>query len=267
MHLHLEGHGPPLVLIHGWAMHGGVFAPLLRELTAHFECHVVDLPGHGLSEERDGLDLDRGVDRLLAVLPAAPWLGWSLGGMFALEAAVRAPDRVSALIGIAASPRFVVAPDWPHAVEHAVFEQFGADLAADYRATIERFIALEVHGDAHARDEIRWLRERLAERPPSDPRILVDGLAILADGDLRSELPRLTVPSLWIAGQRDRLVPWQAMQAAAAAAPGGQFQRVDRAGHAPFLSYPQAVATAIRGFVVGTGLSHECTRGINPLPL
>ena len=66
MHLHLEGHGPPLVLIHGWAMHGGVFAPLLRELSAHFECHVVDLPGHGLSEERGGLDLDRGVDRLRA---------------------------------------------------------------------------------------------------------------------------------------------------------------------------------------------------------
>ncbi|HWS25836.1 MAG TPA: alpha/beta fold hydrolase, partial [Xanthomonadales bacterium] len=71
--------------------------------------------------------------------------------------------------------------------------------------------------------------------------------------DLRSELPRLAVPSLWIAGQRDRLVPWQAMQAAAQAAPGGRFQRIDRAGHAPFLSYPETVAAAIRGFVVGAG--------------
>ena len=58
MHIETLGSGPDLVLIHGWAMHGGVFAPLLRELSAHFECHVVDLPGHGLSEERDGLFKD-----------------------------------------------------------------------------------------------------------------------------------------------------------------------------------------------------------------
>jgi len=249
MHLHTTGHGPPLILLHGWAMHGGVFAPLVTELAAHFECHLVDLPGHGLSEERDGLDLDRGVERMLQLLPPAPWLGWSLGGLFALEAAVRAPERVRGVIAVAASPRFVVGPDWPHAVAHAVFEEFAADLARDYRATIERFLALEVHGDAHPREEIRWLRERLAERPPSDPRVLDDGLRILADTDLRPELPRLQVPSLWIAGQRDRLVPWQGMQAAAALAPGGQFQRIDRAGHAPFLSQPANVAAAVRGFL------------------
>ena len=94
MHLDIIGRGPPLVLIHGWAMHGGVFAPLLDRLGAHFECHVVDLPGHGLSEERDGLALDATVERLLALLPPAIWLGWSLGGLFALEAAARAPERV-----------------------------------------------------------------------------------------------------------------------------------------------------------------------------
>ncbi len=74
MHLHTTGHGPPLILLHGWAMHGGVFAPLVRELAADFECHLVDLPGHGLSEERDGLALESAVERLLQWLPPAPWL-------------------------------------------------------------------------------------------------------------------------------------------------------------------------------------------------
>ena len=41
------GHGPPLILLHGWAMHGGIFAPLVQALREHHTLHVVDLPGHG----------------------------------------------------------------------------------------------------------------------------------------------------------------------------------------------------------------------------
>ena len=49
MHIEAHGSGPDLVLIHGWAMHGGVFAGLLERLGARFRVHVVDLPGHGLA--------------------------------------------------------------------------------------------------------------------------------------------------------------------------------------------------------------------------
>lgn len=249
MHLHIEGSGPPLVLLHGWAMHAGVYAPLLRELTPHFECHLIDLPGHGRSEERFGMDFDETIERLLALLPVAPWIGWSLGGLIALGAALRAPDRVRSLTMLAASPRFVIGADWPHAVERAVFEDFARDLGSHYARTIERFLMLEVHGDEHAREELRWLRARLCECPPPDPQVLGDGLAILSATDLRAELRALRVASLWLAGQRDRLVPWRGMQAAAGLAPNARFRRIDHAGHAPFLAQPKQVADALRSFL------------------
>ena len=47
LHVEVSGNGPPLVLLHGWAMHGGVFAPLVERLRSRFSLHVVDLPGHG----------------------------------------------------------------------------------------------------------------------------------------------------------------------------------------------------------------------------
>lgn len=245
MHISHRGAGPALVLVHGWAMHSGVFEPLLQHLEQHFRCHLVDLPGHGHSPERSGLNLDHDLDRLLTLLPVAPWLGWSLGAIYAIEAALRAPEHVPALISIAGSPCFVRKSDWPHAVEAEVFERFGCDLHTNYSATIGRFLALEVQGDVAARSEIRWLRERLSQRPAPASAALTDGLALLSDTDLRAQLPSLRVPSYWIAGQHDRLVPSTALQQAAESAPNARFLSVRAAGHAPFLVQPEAIAGAV----------------------
>ena len=246
MHIDTEGHGPPLVLLHGWAMHGGIFRPLAERLRARHTLHLVDLPGHGRSVAHAGpFTLEACADELLARLPVAPWLGWSLGGLVALAAAARQPARIPALVALCASPRFVRAPDWPHAVEAEVFHAFGRELRRDYRATIDRFMALEAHGSDHMREELRELRAHVFERGEPAAHVLADGLHLLEDGDLRATLPQLAMPSLWIAGRRDRLVPWQAMQAAAASAPGGRFLRIDGGGHAPFLSHGDEVAAAI----------------------
>ncbi|MEP7184077.1 MAG: pimeloyl-[acyl-carrier protein] methyl ester esterase, partial [Betaproteobacteria bacterium] len=33
LHVETVGHGPPLVLLHGWAMHSGVWGPLVPHLA------------------------------------------------------------------------------------------------------------------------------------------------------------------------------------------------------------------------------------------
>ncbi len=53
IHVHIEGEGRDLVLLHGWAMHGGIFTDLLPELKQHHRVHVIDLPGHGQSDADD----------------------------------------------------------------------------------------------------------------------------------------------------------------------------------------------------------------------
>lgn len=249
MHIETTGAGPPLVLLHGWAMHAGVFAPLLPALAQRHTLHLVDLPGHGRSPERDGpFALREVARRLVDAVPPAPWLGWSLGGLVALEAALARPERVQALIAIAANPCFVVGPDWPHGVAHAVFDEFARGLATDYRGTIERFLALEVHGSDRATTELRALKRCVFAHGEPAPHVLADGLAILADTDRRHALATLAVPSLWIAGARDRLVPPAALAWAAQHAPGGRFERIAGGGHAPFIGHPDRVLDALAAF-------------------
>lgn len=245
-----SGERPALALIHGWAMHGGLFAPLVDRLGAHYTLHLVDLPGHGHSRE-DATPLDPApvAAELVARIGAAVWLGWSLGGQFALRAALDHPKAVRGLVMLASSPCFVRAPDWPHGVATELFSDFAAALARDYRGTLDGFLALEALGAAHAREDLRELRRQAFARGEPSATALQQGLALLDRLDLRDELPRLTAPSLWICGRRDRLVPAAAMPAAAALAPGARSVVIDNAGHAPFLGAADEVARQIAAFM------------------
>jgi pimeloyl-[acyl-carrier protein] methyl ester esterase len=251
LHVEIRGDGPDLVLLHGWALHGGMWGPWLDELAGNARLHLVDLPGHGESPWPAGLrDLD-GLAR--AVYPAVPrgaaLLGWSLGGMIAIAFARRHPRRLRALVLIATTPKFVAGPDWEHGMRPEVFEDFTRGLTENYGATVQNFLTLQSRGDERALETLRMLRTRLAARGEPDPRALAAGLSVLREADLRDDVPRVDLPALLLAGEHDRLTPPEASRAIATALPSARFRLIERSGHAPFLSHPVEVLGEVRGFL------------------
>ena len=241
------GHGPvPLVLLHGWAMHGGVLSPLVQALANRCTMYVVDLPGHGYSRHC-GLPLEPSAcaAAVARAMPPALWLGWSLGGLIALTAALEQPEQVRGLAMLCATPKFARDEDWPWGSDATLVHQLALDLETDYHATIERFLALEAMGSADPRAELRHLRELAFARGEPELRVLQEGIRILETRDLRARLPGLRQPNAWIAGRRDRLVPPQAMEWSAQQAQG-RFTQIERAGHAPFFTSPDDVAQALQ---------------------
>lgn len=247
LYIHTEGRGDThLVLLHGWAMHGGVFAPLVEALRDRCTLHVVDLPGHGRSRDsKVSLQPAACAKAIAARVPPAMWLGWSLGGLYTLQAALDHPQQVPALAMLCASPRFARGEGWPHAVSPEILRNFGHDLGTDYEGTLERFLALEALGSDCAQADLRKLRaDTFSEHRPG-VRALVDGLDVLEHADLRARLPELAPPSAWIAGRRDRLIPWQAMQWSAGQC-GGVFTCIAGGGHAPFIGHVAEVVAALQ---------------------
>lgn len=256
LHVEVRGSGAPLVLLHGWAMHGGVFAPLAERLGADFELHLVDLPGHGRSRDSAvALEPEAVVDAVAARVPVAPWLGWSLGGMFALRAAAMRPEAVPGLVMVCSAPCFVRdasadgAGDGRYGMSPEIFAGFAQGLREDYHGTLERFIALEAFGSDDARGELRALRSEVFARGEPPASALAQGLDLLRTVDQRPLLPALAVPSLWIGGRRDRVVDPRAMRAASEHTPGAGFVQIEHGGHAPFLTHADEVAAAIAGFL------------------
>ena len=249
MHVETRGRGPSIALIHGWAMHSGLFAPLAERLEDRWTLHLVDLPGHGHAHASTRpLEPALLSAELVEAAPDAVWLGWSLGGQFALRAALDHAERVRGLVMVASSPRFVHGEDWPHGVRPTLFRDFADALSKDFRATLEGFLALEALGSATAQDELRRLRTQAFARGEPSQAALLHGLHLLDTVDARDELRALQVPSLWISGRRDRLVPAGAMPAAAELAPDSESLVIADAGHAPFLGAADAVADAIDAF-------------------
>ncbi|MHC1480753.1 pimeloyl-ACP methyl ester esterase BioH [Frateuria aurantia] len=242
-----RGRGPvAMVWIHGWAMHSGIFEPLVQLLEDQCTLYLVDLPGHGHSADSDvPLGPAACADAIARNVPPAWWLGWSLGGLIAMQAALRHREQVAGLFMLCATPRFTRADDWPHGSELAQLQALAQSLQHDYHGTIDRFLSLEAMGSADPKSELRTLRSETFSR--GEPRLdaLQQGLAILEQTDLRSRLPELRLPGAWIAGRRDRVVHPGQMRAAAAAA-GMDYAEMDHAGHAPFIGHAPELAQILR---------------------
>ena len=183
MKLHSEtiGSGSELVLLHGWGAHSGVWIGLREALAENFTVTCIDLPGHGQSAyDKDVMGtLASLAEAVLAEAPLnAHWLGWSLGGLVAQQAALLEPARIEKLILLGSTPSFVMREEWPYAVDASVFETFYEELFSDADATLLRFISLQTRGSGQASEDVRMLKKVLLNPSPNNF-ALQDGLNLL----------------------------------------------------------------------------------------
>lgn len=235
LHVQSSGQGRDLVMLHGWGLHGGIFDQLAQRLSDRCHVHQIDLPGHGRSEAGP-VGLTNWADAVIEVMPdKAVVMGWSLGGLVAQSLALRYPQRVTQLVLMGTSARLTRHREWPWGVSVNTLTNLVQSLKQDYVDTLQEFLMLQMLGQPGAAVLIRTLRNALLDCPPKKQG-LMQGLDILRDTDLRDRLQDIRMPSLLIAGERDRLAHPDAMSRMQELMPDCEIWRVPRAAHAPFLS-------------------------------
>lgn len=238
------GKGPHLALLHGWGMNSTVWSHLVKPLSKHFTLHLIDLPGMGNSPPVTPYDLLTVSEVVAEHLPnSCTVIGWSLGGLVAMQMAISQPVVVEKLVLIGSTPCFVnhtalsTRAHWRAGVEQTVFEEFAENVAQSYQKSMLNFLTLQCLGSKDANKLLRALRAEFLVQPEPSMQTLQAGLQILQETDLRTQINHINQQTMIVHGDKDRLAPLQAGNWLAQTLPNASIRVINGAAHAPFLSH------------------------------
>ena len=195
--------------------------------------------------------------RLAGKPSGATLVGWSMGGMVALETAIHFPALVRQLILISTSAKFCSAPDYSHGVRPSVLRAMIQGLKRDPRETLERFFAMVYSNNGSGEQKAEDLRHSLR----LDVECLVHGLQYLRSVDLRSRLSDVQSPALIVHGRQDQVISWHAGQWLHERIPGSKLLLLDEADHALPVTTPELLASSMARFLDRDSRSAEAPGG------
>lgn len=239
------GDGPAVVFSHGLLMNHTMFAPQVDALRDGYRVITWDERGHGEAEHDEPWSYWDSAEDLLALLDhlgieSAVLAGMSQGGFLSLRAALRAPERVRALVLIdtqAGVEDPAVVP-----LYQGMTDAWAADGPA--QETLD-FAAAAILGPRA--DEESWKAHWASLPNHRSPQVMHP---LLTRDDLTGRLGEITCPTLVVHGDADASIPVAKAEELVAGLPGAEpLVLVAGAGHASNLTFPEVVNPAIRAFL------------------
>jgi non-heme chloroperoxidase len=211
------GTGQPVVFSHGWPLCADAFEDQMFFLAQNgYRVIAHDRRGHGRSSQPwRGNDLDTYADDLAALVDAldlgnAVHIGHSTGGGEVVRYIGRhGTGRVSKIVLIGAIPPLMLqTPENPGGLPLSVFDAIRAGVLAD-RSQFFKDLSLPFYGynrpGASVSQGVRdsfWLQGMMAGMPAC-----YDCITAFSETDLTEDLKKIDVPTLFLHGDDDQIVP------------------------------------------------------------
>jgi 3-oxoadipate enol-lactonase len=234
----LEGSGPAIVLLHGWALDLDYWNLVVPLLASRFSVLRFDRSGFGLSDGPP--DIHRNVADLEALLQQAGieravLVGMSQGARLAIHFALAHPARVRALV-LDGAPAFDAEPELPMAEFRRQLQTAGV-AAMGSQIQAHPLMQLQVE-DPQARHQLAQLLSRYQGHDLQHTRAASPAPA----------LSRITAPVLVLNGAHDSAGRHDAAQRLATLLPHASRQQLPGAGHLAALDDPAGYALQVITF-------------------
>ncbi len=226
-----------LVFLPGMMCDERLFAAQITALMDQFVTKTADFGSAGTIEDmaRAALALCEG--------PIIP-VGLSMGGIVAMEIAVQAPERIQKLAVIDTNAR----AEKPHVAARRD-PQIAAARAGDLARVMRDELKPNYLADTPNRNAILDLCMDMAMDLGAEV-FERQSNALRSRPDYLDQLGQITVPTMVLYGQYDRLCPAKNHQDIAAAVPNSTLIEIPNAGHLPTLETPDTVTDHLKRFVM-----------------
>lgn len=244
-----RGAGNPLILLHGFPLHRGIWKNQLDPIAAKARTIAFDLPGYGQAatlhcpDSLDGFAAIWDASAHAIASPPAVLLGHSMGGYLALQQYGDHPERVRALI--LTSTRSGADSDEAVAKRHATIARLRQEGPGAFSVETARNLLSPTN--ASNADLFMSVLQIVRSAPVSS--LVPTLLALAGRPDFTDFAREVQVPTLVLWGEEDRVIPPEQGKALAKAIPGAKGVAIPNAGHLPFLENPSAFNAAVLEFL------------------
>jgi len=226
-----NGQGEPIIFLHGIGGGAASFQVQLENLN-HYHCIAWNMPGYGSSKKNNWPPTFESLSIALSDfisslgLQKVHLVGQSIGGMLAIDHALRHRHQVASLVLIATTSKF-------GGRDETFKEQFLKARLAPLEAgqsmqQLAKNAAPMLVGPAAEDKVISEIEAILAAVSESTWRGILECLITF---DKKAELPAIDLPCCLIAGSHDKNAPAKTMQKMSEAIAGCEFHLIDGAGH------------------------------------
>ncbi len=241
-----------ILFSHGLLWSSEMFADQIASLKSEYRCVAWDHRGQGRSAssplpaiDMDTLTLDALsiMDRLR--IPAAHFVGLSMGGFVGMRVAARFPQRVKSLVLLETAAGPEPRGNLPkYRVLGFVARHLGVQHTVD--AVMPVMFGKTFLTDPNMQAKRADWRARLAASRDDIWRALA---GVLERPGIEHELPNIRCPTLVLVGDEDKATPPAKAEQIVLGIPGARLELVSGAGHTSSVEQPERVTALLREFL------------------
>jgi pimeloyl-ACP methyl ester carboxylesterase len=249
---YVYGEGEPtLVFVVSWVWTAALWIPQVNYFSKNFKMVTIDMRGTGESDKPLGeYTLDTYVEDLDAIIESLDekkvvLVGECIGASIAVKYVAKYPEKVSKLVLVDGSPKYIATDDFPYGSPQNNLNTFFAPLKESYSKGMRAF--MEYLFPEPGTDYLREWGLKMSQKTTKE--IALNSITNLFEADLRPLLGKINVPTLILHGENDGAIRWENAKYMYQNIPGSKMYIFKGKGHFPSVTTADEFNKILKEFI------------------